>query len=136
MRIYILLISLFFLACSKNPVPKPEQLLDEKTMENILFDIAVLQATETYMSDKLLENGINTNVFIYEKYSIDSLTYHQNKLYYAANPKKYKKMHKNIADRISFLKTESDSLAIKEKVETPKKPNIKKEILQKSINQE
>ena len=32
------------MACSENPVKQPKNLLDEATMENILFDVAVMQA--------------------------------------------------------------------------------------------
>jgi hypothetical protein len=124
-----LFVVLFFWACSNKPVPKPDQLLDEEVMENILFDLSIIQATQSYMPNKLDEKGINPETFIYEKYKIDSATYYQNKLYYASNTKKYKKIHQRVTDRVNQLKIEADSLSGKEKIENQDKPKIKREIL-------
>jgi len=124
-----LLVVLFFWSCSNKPVSKPDQLLDEEVMENILFDLSILQATQSSMPNKLDEKGINPETFIYEKYKIDSVTYYQNKLYYASNTKKYKKIHKKVIDRVTTLKNELDSVSGKEKIENQDKPKIKREIL-------
>jgi hypothetical protein len=131
-----LLVVLFFWACSNKPVPKPDQLLDEEVMENILFDLSILQATQSSMPNRLDEKGINPETFIYEKYKIDSTTYYQNKLYYASNTKKYKKIHKRVTDRVNKLKMEADSLSGKEKIENQDKPKIKREILVNPPTQE
>jgi hypothetical protein len=131
-----LLVVLFFWACSNKPVPKPDQLLDEEVMENILFDLSILQATQSYMPNKLDEKGINPETFIYEKYKIDSTTYYQNKLYYASNTKKYKKIHKAVTERFNALKIEADSLSVKERIENQDKPKIKREILVNPPTQE
>lgn len=90
-------------ACSNNPVPKPENLLNEETMENILFDVAVLQATKANSPDILLNNTIDSKDFIYKKYKIDSATYHQNNRYYAGDVKKHKHMHKRVLARLETL---------------------------------
>ena len=60
----------FIISCSKNPVPKPDNLLDDEVMTNILFDIAILQAADGTMTYRLAENNIKVNSFIYEKYKI------------------------------------------------------------------
>ena len=74
----VLLIGVVLVSCSKNPVPKPDNLLDEEVMTDILFDISILQATEGAMPDKLTSEKINIETYIYEKYKIDSITYYQN----------------------------------------------------------
>jgi len=93
-----IIISLF--SCNDNPVQVPEKLLDEDVMVDILYDIALLQAADGYVPEKLASNNIKTNSFIYEKYKIDSLTYYQNHKYYAADIVLYKKMYKKVIDRI------------------------------------
>lgn len=42
--IYILVLLLAVAACKKNIVPKPDKFLDEKQMENLLYDLAVLES--------------------------------------------------------------------------------------------
>jgi hypothetical protein len=46
-------------------------------------------------------------------------------VYYASNIKKYKKIHKNVIDRLKVMKTEADSLKPEQKrVEKPRKELI------------
>jgi len=118
-KFLLLVIGIVIISCSKNPAPKPDNLLDDEVMTNILFDIAVLQAAEGTMTYRLTENNIKVNTFIYEKYKIDSTTYYQNQKYYAANTRKYKKMHQEVLARLdeikSTLETKKDSIVKKEK---------------------
>jgi len=111
--------AIFIISCSKNPVPKPDNLLDDEVMTDILFDIAILQAADGSMTYRLAENNIKVNTFIYEKYKIDSTTYYQNQKYYAADTKKYKKMYQEVLARLDEIKstseTKKDSIFKKEK---------------------
>lgn len=101
--------TIWLLACSNNPVPKPDNLLDEEVMTNILFDIAILQAAEGSMPLRLSEEQINSNTYIYKKYAIDSLTFYQNQRYYAADVKQYKKMYQEVLDRLDEEKAAANS---------------------------
>ena len=95
-------------SCSNNPVPKPENLLDEEVMTDMLFDIAILQAAEGTMAHRLAENNIKANTFIYKKYKIDSITFYQNQKYYAGETRKYKKMHQIVLDRLEEVKATNE----------------------------
>lgn len=99
-NILFIFILFSFCACNENPVKTPENLLDEEVMIDILYDIAVLQAAESYVPDVISSKSIKANSFIYDKYEIDSITYYQNHKYYAADVKKYKKMYTEVIDRI------------------------------------
>lgn len=103
MKKIVALLVCTLIACTSNPVKKPNHLLDEETMENILFDIAVLQATRANSPEVLQANNIDVKDFIYKKYKIDSATYHQNNRYYAGNVKKHKHMNKRILARLEEL---------------------------------
>lgn len=103
-----LLLVIGIISCSKNPAPKPDNLLDDEIMTNILFDIAILQAADGLITYRLAENNIKVNTFIYEKYKIDSTTYYQNQKYYAADTRKYKKMHQDVLARLEKIKAESE----------------------------
>ena len=107
-QILFLFFSLLVLSCSKNPVPKPDNLLDEEVMVDIIFDISVLQATDGSMPNKLFENNIKMDQYIFEKYKIDSLTYRQNQNYYAADARKYKKIYKKVIERLEEEKIRLD----------------------------
>jgi len=99
-QVLFLFVSLFVISCSKNPVPKPDNLLDEEVMVDIIYDISILQATDGSMPQKLTENNIEMDQYIFEKYKIDSLTYRQNQNYYAADTRKYKKLYKKVLERL------------------------------------
>lgn len=99
-QLFILFFALFVVSCSKNPVPKPDNLLDEETMINILYDISLLQAIDGSMPNKLKEQDIKMDQYIFEKYKIDSTTYRQNQLYYAGDARKYKKIYDKVLERL------------------------------------
>lgn len=105
MRKIIVFIVLFFFSCTtSNPVPTPKNKLDEDTMENILFDLALLNGIASTNPALLQSNKIHTMEYIYNKYKIDSTTFHQNNVYYAGNPRKYKHLHKRILKRLEEVK--------------------------------
>ena len=99
-QLLFLFVALFVASCSKNPVPKPDNLLDEETMVDIIYDVSILQATDGSMPQKLTESNIKMDQYIFEKYKIDSVTYRQNQLYYAGNARKYKKIYKKVLERL------------------------------------
>lgn len=103
-KVLFLFLSLFVFSCSKNPVPKPDNLLDEEVMVDIIFDISILQATDGSMPYKLAENNIEMAQYVFEKYKIDSVTYRQNQRYYAANARKYKKIYKKVIEKLEHEK--------------------------------
>ena len=80
---------------------KPKKLLSEKEMENILYDMAMLQAIKSFTPKALDDNKVDSRNYIFKKYKIDSLTLAQNHLYYAHNLEAYTKMQEHIAGRIT-----------------------------------
>lgn len=102
-KVIYLGVFLAIFACNDNPVKEPKVLLDEETMENILFDVAVLQAAKANSPEVLQANNIDSKDFIYKKYKIDSATYHQNNRYYAGDVRKHKHMHKRVLVRLETL---------------------------------
>jgi hypothetical protein len=98
-------ISLFILvvlviSCNKDLVEKPDNLIDKKVMEDIFYDMSILDALKYQNSNHLYENGINPKTYIFKKYKIDSLQFAKSNAYYAADYREYKKMFDNINDRL------------------------------------
>lgn len=114
---FILIALVVVLSCKKNIAEKPEHLLSEGEMEDVLYDISLLQAIKSFQPQTLTDNNINVKTYIYNKYKIDSLTFAQNNTYYAGDIKGYEKIQKKVSERLK---------ANKEKLFPPVKPNDKK----------
>ena len=96
--IYILVLLLAVAACKKNIVPKPDKFLDEKQMENLLYDLAVLESMKVSQAQKLAQNMV----------------------YYASFPKEYDTIVKKVEKRIKLQRDSIDKV-----INTPK--DVKKE---------
>lgn len=121
-QLLVILLGILIISCSDNPAPKPDKLLSEDVMKDILFDVVVLQAAESTVSHKLDQYNLKLTSFIYKKYEIDSLTYYQNQKYYAADPKKYKKMYKEVLEKLDEAQSK---IKPKVKIITENEPEVK-----------
>ncbi len=110
-KIIVLATVLLFLACNnKSELVKPAKFIESETMENILYDLALLQALKSYSPDKLKQNSINPKTYIYQKYKIDSLQFAQNNIYYATNTEDYSLMFDRISKKMQANKVIIDTL--------------------------
>jgi hypothetical protein len=114
-KVLFIYLMILFSSCNNNTVQKPDHLLDKDIMENILYDVSILQATYSYKNNFLLDKNIKSSEYIFKKYNIDSTTYIQNYKYYASDIKSFKKMYKRINEKIENEKIEIDSAQIKGK---------------------
>ena len=117
MKKSIVLLSVWIMISScvnKSEIPKPAKPIDKPTMENILYDLALLQALKSYSPEKLTKNEINSKTYIYQKYHIDSLQFVENNKYYASDFTEYQAMFGRVTDRLQKQKTEMDTILGKE----------------------
>ena len=102
MKKVILLVTLLFIfGCQNNVVEKPKNLIEKSTMEDVLYDISLLEAVKT----QNIEGGITSekiNEYIYKKYKIDSVQLMKSNKYYASDVVEYKKMYQNIKERLEI----------------------------------
>jgi len=98
---------LIVLGCGDTAVEKPERLIDEEVMIDILYDLAILDAMRTQKPLSLTMNNIDPDKYIYKKYKIDSLQFAQSNRYYASEIKSYKKMYERVQKR---LQNQSEAL--------------------------
>tara|TARA_E500000178_G_scaffold228734_1_gene225435 strand:+ start:1067 stop:1387 length:321 start_codon:yes stop_codon:yes gene_type:complete len=94
MKKYLLII-LLLIGCSDNV---PENLISKKNMENIIFDIIILNASSTY-EFKIDKNFLSDEI-IFKKYNIDSTQLYESELYYSKNPKIHFEIYENVQNRI------------------------------------
>ena len=89
------LIILLVLGCSDNV---PENIISKKKMENIIFDIIILNASSTY--DFKIDKNFLSDEIIFKKYNIDSTQFYESELYYSKNPKIHFEIYENVQKRI------------------------------------
>ena len=96
-------------ACSNAAVEKPEKLIEEEQMVNIIYDLAILEAVRS----RTPSQTVNPNTYILKKYKVDSLQFVQNNRYYASDIENYKKLYEKVEERIKTEKSTADSLLLK-----------------------
>jgi hypothetical protein len=120
MKLVPLIFMLCFLSCNESAVPKPDKLLNEETIEAIVYDLVLLEAIKNSQPNILEDNGINPYEYIYEKYQIDSLQWVQNNKYYASDVKNYKHLFDRVRIKLEQQKADNDSLLLGTKNKTKK----------------
>ena len=60
--------SLLLFSCQETAVEKPDNLIDEEVMENILYDLALLEAIKTNNPASLEKKNITASTYVYDKY--------------------------------------------------------------------
>jgi len=88
------------LSCEKSTIIKPDNLIDEDVMVDIIYDFALLEGIKGENRISFQQNGINPNEYVYKKYKIDSLQFAKNDQYYASDVKNYKKIYDKVTKRL------------------------------------
>lgn len=98
--IFLFVLTVLLLGCNKDLVEKPDNLIDKKTMQDILYDVIILDAVKYQNSNTLFNNGINPKTYIFKKYKIDSIQFAKSSGYYASDYREYKKMFEEVNNRL------------------------------------
>lgn len=98
MKQIVLLIGLlyFVVACDKQVMEKPANLIPEEKMVEILTDIVIYQAIEGYDPQKLTTNNVKLNDFIFNKYKVNAKVIETSNKYYASDVDGYKKLYEKV----------------------------------------
>lgn len=97
------------------PVEKPENLIPENKMEEILYEALLIKAALGFNAGKLTATGIDPQNYVLDKFEIDSTIFAANIAYYAAQNERYTAMNTRIQERLVAMFVIEDSL---EKIET------------------
>lgn len=102
---------LFFLvSCVDAAIEKPSNLIDKSVMEDILYDLSLLDAIQSQNAYSSENKMMNPKEYIYKKYKIDSLQFTLSNRYYVSQIEDYKTMYDHVTERIEREKKETDSL--------------------------
>jgi hypothetical protein len=114
MKKIILMFSLvlFLASCNHNAVEKPENLIEEEVMTNILYDLSILEAMKSQNPYAPQNQSMNPKDYIFKKYKIDSLQFATSNRYYVSQIEAYKKMYDQVNERLEKEKKAADSLVL------------------------
>ncbi|SIS41087.1 protein of unknown function [Zobellia uliginosa] len=124
----IALMFLVLVSCNETLLEKPENLIPQEKMVEILQDLAIVNAAKTTNLEVLRENGIEPMDYIFQKYDIDSLQFVESDRYYASLPVEYEEIYKKVETNLEKKSKEleeqkklNDSIRVaKEKLEREK----------------
>jgi len=112
MKKYILILITFFwayISCDKLPVEKPENLIKEEQMIDMLVDIHIAEATYRHMQfDSVIRNSSSSNFYysILDKYQIPDTVFEKSFVFYASSPKQFEKMYQDVMNKLSQIEQE------------------------------
>ena len=120
MKQFICIVSLlvFLTSCDNTSKPsKPEKLISKDKMENILYDLYIINAAKGVNRKLLEDNGVVPESYLLSKYKIDSLQFVQSNAYYAFDSDLYKDMVEKVRARLENEKKTFEDLEKKESKE-------------------
>lgn len=116
---------LILFSCQQSAVDKPDNLIDEDTMEDIIYDLALLEAIRSNNPNIQQHKSTTASAYVYDKYDIDSLQFVSSNHYYASDVHNYLKMYQRVEERLGKEKTKTDTIVAQENREKTKSKPIK-----------
>ncbi len=114
-KAFIAVFLMVFFGCQDVVRPKkPDHLIDEAQMKNMLYDLSLVNAARDLGRDQLEQAGIAPEKFIFDKYGIDSAQFAQNIQYYSVKFYKYQTMWQEVNKRLDDERDLVDSLKQKQ----------------------
>ena len=115
--------------CNSKPVEKPNDLINEDMMVDILYDLYVINGMKSSDMKYLEDRGIKPAKYIYQKYKIDSLQFAKSDHYYATDVDGYARLYERVTLRLQRNKAAIDSLIAKEPKEKKEDSIIKTTVI-------
>jgi len=93
-----------FISCDNEVIKKPDHLIKEKEMINMLVDIHLAEATYNRMRyDSIVRNSSSVNFYysVLDKYQVPDSVFEKSFVYYASSPKNFEKMYREVMNKLS-----------------------------------
>lgn len=104
--VIVVLLVIFLFSCDKEIITKPEKLIKEKQMIDMMVDLYLAEATFYQMrGDSLVRNSSSANFYysILEKYHIPDSVFEKSYIYYACQPKLFESMKQKVINKLSEI---------------------------------
>ena len=112
---WILIFAVLLVSCQNvEKIKKPESLIPEKKMVEVLSDLSILYSAKNYNKRILEETGLPLKTYLYEKHQIDSLELAQSTEYYAKNYTQFKKIYNQVKLNLEKMKTDLEVVEAEE----------------------
>ncbi|MEO1484766.1 MAG: DUF4296 domain-containing protein [Bacteroidota bacterium] len=95
-----LLLFLMLVGCAEKVVEPPANVIPREKMITILYDLALLNATNTSFRNVMQKQNKQMMELLYERHNIDSLQFAESDLYYASKPLEYEYIYEQIESRL------------------------------------
>ncbi|WP_052158409.1 DUF4296 domain-containing protein [Lacinutrix jangbogonensis] len=126
-HISFLVLLLIFNSCYTVEKPnRPNNLISEDNMVNVLVDIAIMSSAKGVNKSKIEQNGIVPDEYIYKKNNIDSTLFAESNAYYAFDINKYDAIYLRVKDSLSLLRDQYKAIDTKEKKEKEVKDSTRR----------
>jgi len=89
---------------------KPEDLISESKMIDVLTELSLLHAARNYNKQKLENIGVDPDTYIYEKFDIDSLQFERSNDWYSEQYTDYERIYDSVKARLQIMKSRLDSI--------------------------
>lgn len=109
-KLKVLFIILFCSCLTKDSVKKPNNLIGEKKMEAILYDLSIINSIKSSKYIKPNYSDLSTDSYIYKKHDVDSLQLIQSESYYSKIPMIYLKIYNNVEKRLNKTKDSMNNI--------------------------
>lgn len=109
LQILFLFLILAIFGCEDEVLNKPENLVKEQQMIEMLVDIHLAEATyNRFRYDSIMENNSSINFYysVLEKYQVPDSVFEQSFVFYASTPKNFEKMYRKVMNNLSQLEQE------------------------------
>jgi|AntDeeMinimDraft_5_1070356.scaffolds.fasta_scaffold00091_11 hypothetical protein len=100
---------------------KPENLIPEDKMVNVLVDMLKVSGSQSYSNIKYRRRDVNAKKLIFKKYDIDSLQLRESTSYYASDFEVNERIYDSVRSRLKFEDKKIDSLLGKQEKENFRK---------------
>ncbi|WGD35541.1 DUF4296 domain-containing protein [Olleya sp. YS] len=101
-----LLLALLIVSCYGIERPsKPDNLLSEDKMVDVLVEFTLMSSAKGINKRELENRGIVPDSFVYKKHNIDSLQFANSNNYYAYDVEKYTDIYTKVKDSLEKLRT-------------------------------
>lgn len=108
---YILVVGILSVSCQDvERTEKPDDLIPEEKMVDVLTELSLLHAARNYNKNLLEETGLNPADHLWNKYDIDSLQFSRSSDYYSENYRQYERIYDQVKERLEVLKVTYDSI--------------------------
>ncbi|SHG96183.1 DUF4296 domain-containing protein [Winogradskyella jejuensis] len=134
---FLILAILSLLSCEPKLKPdKPDNLIAEDKMTDVLYDMFIVSSAKGISRTKFEKIGLNPEQYILKKHNIDSLQFAQSNDYYAHDVEVYKAMIETIKSRLSAEKEKYKAIEKEEQEEKKRQKDSLRKLRQANKTKE